>query len=170
MVRGRLRCLGTNVRLKSRFGSGYRLSLKIRRSLITDKNTEKGHSHRIKCILEENFGIKSFDESHDYLHFVVDHENEDKLPYVLSHLKANLSHYAITDIQVRLSPLEEVFLNVTRKAELEYAQKQGKYELLSLEEENIVVKVPVGAEFIKSPSKSRIVPFEETTIFITLSN
>lgn len=29
MVRGRLRCIGTSLRLKSRFGSGYRISVRI---------------------------------------------------------------------------------------------------------------------------------------------
>lgn len=77
-------------------------------------------------------------------------------------------------MQLRLTPLEEVFLNVTRKAELEHAevcrsgcnltprkrdnlthvfhlQAEGRYELLTLTEEGLAIKVPVGAEFISSP-------------------
>ena len=90
----------------------------------------------------------------------------------------------VADVQLRLTPLEEVFLNVSRKAELEHAQvciwmiaasvvnpelllarhafraisrilaqAEGRFEMLALVEENVAIKVPVGAEFIQSPGR-----------------
>ncbi len=57
------------------------------------------------------------------------------------------------DVQLRLTPLEEVFLNVTRKAELQHAETEGRFETLHLVEENIIIKVPIGADFIQSPGQ-----------------
>lgn len=90
-------------------------------------------------------------------------------------MQSHAEELGIADVQLRLTPLEEVFLNVTRKAELEQAevstnivlspnnrpklaikmfflQVEGRYELLVLTEENIAIKVPIGADFIKSPN------------------
>lgn len=153
MVRGKLRCLGNSVRLKARFGSGYRLSVRVDTTVESNIDSYVEKARNLRIILEKLLGIKTHDESHDYLHFVIEHESEDKLPHVLSYLKMHALELGILDVQLRLAPLEEVFLNVSRKAELEFAQAQGRFEFLTLDEEDIVVKVPVGAEFIKSPSK-----------------
>lgn len=48
--------------------------------------------------------------------------------------------------------MEEVFLNVARKAELQHAEAEGRFETLLLTEENIAIKVPIGADFIQSPA------------------
>jgi hypothetical protein len=37
-------------------------------------------------------------------------------------LQAHADSLGVADVQLRLTPLEEVFLTVTRKAELEHAQ------------------------------------------------
>lgn len=48
----------------------------------------------------------------------------------------------IQDIQLSLTPLEEVFLNVARQAELEYARNNAQFEVLTIaEEKNAVIKV-----------------------------
>ena len=48
----------------------------------------------------------------------------------------------IQDIQLSLTPLEEVFLNVARQAELEYARNNAQFETLTItEEKNITIKV-----------------------------
>ncbi len=67
-------------------------------------------------------------------------------------LQSHSADLGVGDVQLRLTPLEEVFLNVTKKAELKYAEAEGRYEMLQLVEENITIKVPIGAEFIQSPS------------------
>jgi hypothetical protein len=78
----------------------------------------------------------------------------------------------IQDVQLRPTPLEEVFMTITKKAELEHAQVrrlsarrflhsgltaakwlqiEGRFETLILAEEGIALKIPVGADFIESP-------------------
>jgi len=58
MVRGRLRCLGTSLRLKSRFGSGYRISIRIRQSK-TSKLDSGSVSDASNVLAEEKARIKS---------------------------------------------------------------------------------------------------------------
>lgn len=224
MARGRLRCLGTALRLKARFGSGYRISIRVRGSGGVDgtgtaAGLQQGHGmawkplaaslspaasprvdlradgrsqasqgeisaptasvasdmqpyepgqapdapHRrdgeatrqmegIRDLFMQRLGIKSVDESLDYLHFLVPYEHEDQLPLLLAFLKAHADSLGVADVQLRLTPLEEVFLTVTRKAELEHAQASGHSETLVIAEENIAIKVPVGADFIQSPA------------------
>ena len=57
----------------------------------------------------------------------------------------------IQDVQLSLTPLEEVFLNVARQAELEYASAEGKFEMLLIPEENCTVKVCLPTLSLKIP-------------------
>lgn len=220
MARGRLRCIGTSLRLKARFGSGYRVSIRVQGSTpapgtsapgssiavsssgrastafdnplceiqpepgqqaqqaqleralretysstgsSTGSSSSHGNEHQrdpaaarqaagVRALFLQQLGIKPSDESLDYLHFLVPYEHEDRLPALFSHLKAHQAAMGVADVQLRLTPLEEVFLNVARKAELEHAQLSGHKEALSLAEEGVTVQVPIGAEFIQSPA------------------
>ena len=62
------------------------------------------------------------DESLDYVHFLVPYDREEGLPALLGALRAGGAALGVADVQLRLTPLEEVFLNVARRAELEAAQ------------------------------------------------
>ncbi|KAK9831648.1 hypothetical protein WJX74_004219 [Apatococcus lobatus] len=57
-----------------------------------------------------------------------------------------------SDPQLQLAPLEDVFLTVVRKAELENSHEHGQVMRLVITEEHITLKVPVGAPTIQSPS------------------
>lgn len=91
----------------------------------------------------------------------------------------NASIFGIRDIQLRPTLLEEVFMTITKKAELERAevcipamrdrdsnslcchsncllQHEGRYETLILAEEQVGLRIPIGAEYIKSPGRCEI--------------
>jgi ABC-type multidrug transport system ATPase subunit len=55
MVRGKLQCVGTSLRLKSRYGSGYRVSVRVHAGLsnFDDQKT------RIKSLFMTRLGVKS---------------------------------------------------------------------------------------------------------------
>ncbi|KFM28559.1 ABC transporter A family member 2 [Auxenochlorella protothecoides] len=199
MARGRLRCIGTSLRLKMRFGSGYRISIRVQggtSSSGSSSQTEEGaldgdflipatptteaaadsaprckeqqlrsgsgeeqrstlgrlQAARIKAVFADRLGVTAADESLDYVHFMCPYENEDKLPSLFHHLKVNKLELGVADLQLRLTPLEDVFLTITRKAELEHAQAEGRFEMLTLTDEGMTIKVPIGADFIQSPS------------------
>ncbi|XP_048637713.1 ABC transporter A family member 9-like [Brassica napus] len=91
MAKGRLRCIGTSIRLKSRFGTGFITTV----SFLENKNNGAGTSPEpLKRFFKKGF----FEE-----------------------LQYRESEFGISDIQLGLATLEEVFLNITRWAELESA-------------------------------------------------
>ncbi|KAL4424942.1 hypothetical protein ABPG77_009671 [Micractinium sp. CCAP 211/92] len=218
MARGRLRCLGNSLRLKSRFGSGYRVSIRVLGSgggtaiaagISAARASQLGlpvlgstscssysnplceiqpepvlaaaapavaasssgslqqekpggqchqrdpvaarHAAAVKALFLQQLAIKPCDESLDYVHFLVPYEHEDRLPALFAHLKSNPA-LGVVDVQLRMTPLEEVFLTVARKAELEHAQLEGRKVALALEEEGVTVQVPIGADLIQSPA------------------
>lgn len=66
MVRGRLRCVGSSLRLKSRFGSGYRVSVRIQASDIGGSATvsdlaaqSEAFKERIRELFMHRLGVKS---------------------------------------------------------------------------------------------------------------
>lgn len=56
IVRGILRCLGTSLRLKSRFGSGYRVSIHIRET--DDKACIEKAKRKIEDLFSRHLGIE----------------------------------------------------------------------------------------------------------------
>lgn len=70
--------------------------------------------------------LTSVEYSDTFVHFLLPHEEEDKLPLMLSHLRNNASLLGIRDLQLRPTPLEEVFMTITKKAELENAEVRSK--------------------------------------------
>ena len=172
MARGRLRCLGNGLRLKARFGSGYKMSISIgvathlchqvshRWSSLCDQDrkTKSDKAGEVKSILKQSLGVETFDESEAYLHFLVPNEKEHLLGQLIQSLSVHTvillpsrfhcfvqdqqETLNIQDIQLSLTPLEEVFLNVARQAELEYARSNAKFEMLTIaEEKNVTIKV-----------------------------
>lgn len=59
MVRGRLRCIGTSLRLKSRFGSGYRVSVRIAGQATSNGEGEVEKRNLIKAIFTKRLGVSS---------------------------------------------------------------------------------------------------------------
>jgi len=102
MVRGQLRCLGTSLELKQRFGSGYKISVCFepdghnRKNNLVEllrKSMKPRQSTHVLFILsrihacltiDTNFAV---DISCDHIHWNVPHEFEDRLPFLLTHLK-----------------------------------------------------------------------------------
>ena len=50
MARGRLRCVGTSLRLKNRFGSGYRVSVRVAAGEAAGPADATGDGFRIRAV------------------------------------------------------------------------------------------------------------------------
>jgi ABC-type multidrug transport system ATPase subunit len=146
MARGRVRCIGTGLRLKSRFGSGYRVSIRVTGDdgLSTTTTANGITRQEVKDLFSSRLGIMPADETKGFVHFLVPPEQEDALPMTIAGLPNDA-------VQLRQAPLEEVFLTVTKRAELEAAEQEGRKEVVVLDE-GVVVEVPVGADFIQAPN------------------
>ncbi|KAK9828716.1 hypothetical protein WJX72_001692 [[Myrmecia] bisecta] len=159
MARGRLRCIGSGLHLKQRFGSGYRIAIHMDSKLGSRQagQVQAGYCEAVKALVQNQLGITPQEESSgEIVHFAVPPASEGQLPGFFAALKAQKAALRIGNVQVRLAPLEEVFLAVARKAELENAREAGETTTLVLEEEGgIAVEVPTGAPLIESPSGAR---------------
>uniref|UniRef100_A0A6N2NHT2 ABC transporter domain-containing protein n=1 Tax=Salix viminalis TaxID=40686 RepID=A0A6N2NHT2_SALVM len=136
MAKGRLRCIGNSIRLKSKFGTGF-----IANVSFSDKNGGQTpgrmpvdtsvHHEAVKKFFKYHLDVTPTEEAKSFLTFVIPHDKER----VLTRDKENSVY---SDIQLGLATLEEVFLNIAKQAELESAAAEGKM-------------IPVGARFVGIP-------------------
>lgn len=140
MARGHLRALGTSVHLKQRFGSGYQLSVGVH---------EDGKD-AVKALFKERLHIMPSEQNGGYLQFQISKELEAQLPSVLKELDVRKSELGITDTQISLTSLEEVFLSIARKAEMEVAAAEGRKPVTVDLGEGRTLEVGIGEEFATS--------------------
>lgn len=73
-------------------------------------------------------------------------------PYVLPLLQAQRDALGVTDVQLSLTSLEEVFLNIARKAEMEAAASSGSGEVVHVLDDGGRLRIPLGAELVQHPT------------------
>ncbi|KAL2244262.1 ABC transporter A family member 2 [Sesamum indicum] len=154
MAKGRLRCLGTSIRLKSRFGTGFIANI----SFVGDANgtpnqgdTFSTDQHiAVKEFFKSHLDVSPKEESKSFLTFVIPHVKEKLLKNFFAELQEREKEFGIADIQLGLTTLEEVFLNIAKKAELESAAAEGTFATLILNS-GASLQVPIGARFIGIP-------------------
>lgn len=157
MAKGRLRCIGTSIRLKSRFGTGYITNVSFLGS--TPGQTPNPHGievpsesqhEPVKQLFKRHLDVEPKEENKAFLTFVIPHEKEGLLTRFFAELQDNERELGISDIQLGLTTLEEVFLNIAKKAELEDASAEGSLVPLTLES-GTSIQIPRGARFIGIP-------------------
>ncbi|KAG2241869.1 hypothetical protein Bca52824_096289 [Brassica carinata] len=150
MAKGRLRCIGTSIRLKSRFGTGFVATVSFDESK-KDNSNAAGDSHEpVKRFFNEHLKVEPADENKAFITFVIPHDKEKLLTGFFEELENRESEFGISDIQLGLATLEEVFLNIARRAELENATTEGIMVTLELVS-GISLEIPVGARFVGIP-------------------
>eukprot|EP00271_Cylindrocystis_brebissonii_P002761 TRINITY_DN13562_c0_g1_i1.p1 TRINITY_DN13562_c0_g1~~TRINITY_DN13562_c0_g1_i1.p1 ORF type:complete len:960 (+),score=162.56 TRINITY_DN13562_c0_g1_i1:682-3561(+) len=158
MAKGRLRCLGNSIHLKNKFGSGYIVNVAVRSGSVNDLTSDSELERRamnVKNFFAETLNIAPASESKAYIKFVVPRKYESQLPHVFASLKERKQELGVTDLQLSLTTLEEVFLNIARAAELEEAQREGKYETIFLAN-GMSLNVPLGATHVAVPGSATV--------------
>ncbi|KFK34073.1 hypothetical protein AALP_AA5G099000 [Arabis alpina] len=158
MAKGRLRCIGTSIRLKSRFGTGFIANISFVESNNQGNNgnnhngeTGAADSHEpVKTFFKDHLNVKPIEETKAFMTFVIPHDKENLLTEFFAELQDREREFGISDIQLGLATLEEVFLNIARKAELESAAVDGTMVTLDLTSGSSV-EIPVGARFVGIP-------------------
>ncbi|KMT02071.1 hypothetical protein BVRB_9g208000 [Beta vulgaris subsp. vulgaris] len=155
MAKGRLRCIGTSIRLKSRFGTGFIANVSFVGNLNgTPANgdaTDMNSHEPVKQFFKHHLGVVPKEENKSFLTFVIPHEKEELLTVFFEELQAREEEFGIADIQLALTSLEEVFLNIARQAEVESAAAEGKLVTLNLTTSEISVEIPIGARYVGIP-------------------
>lgn len=164
MARGRLRCIGTSIHLKTRFGAGFIITVGVESGLGASlpstmdlqaeqaiKSAAAEKAAAIKAFFLERLGVSPSDESKGYIRFLVPRDRESQLTAFFADLSARGKELGVADTQLSLSTLEEVFLNIARQAELETAQAEGRFDTITLADGS-TVQVPIGAELVSLPA------------------
>jgi ABC-type multidrug transport system ATPase subunit len=153
MARGKLRCIGTPIHLKTKFGAGYLVNVSVRRE---DGLQQPGEAAReelrrtgVKNFFQEQLDLVPSDENKAYITYTVPRERESQLPGFFKLLEDRKAELGISDLQLGLTTLEEVFLTISRQADLENAAAEGRFETLTVAGKTI--KVPVGAQEVRIP-------------------
>ncbi|OVA13315.1 ABC transporter-like [Macleaya cordata] len=158
MAKGKLRCIGTSIRLKSRFGSGLIVHVSFfgsssrqtpNASFDTVVATE-AHHEAVKQFFKYHLDVLPKEENKAFVTFVIPHEKEEQLSRFFKELQDRERGFCISDIQLGLTTLEEVFLNIARKAELESAITEGRLVTLTLTS-GASLQIPRGARYIGIP-------------------
>ncbi|XP_074292563.1 ABC transporter A family member 2-like [Silene latifolia] len=156
MAKGRLRCVGTSTRLKSRFGTGFIANISFVGNLIGtpyngDAPTDSHSQEAVKNFFKQHLDVVPKEENKSFLTFVIPHEKEGLLTSFFEELQENESKFGIADIQLGLTSLEEVFLNIAKQAEMESAAAEGKLITLTLTTSGTSVEIPIGARYVAIP-------------------
>ncbi|XP_039005388.1 ABC transporter A family member 2-like isoform X2 [Hibiscus syriacus] len=156
MVKGRLNCLGTSIRLKSRFGTGFIANVSFTGS-NNGLNPPDGDAadttyqqESVKQFFRNHLDVEPKEENRNYMTFVIPHDREKLLTNFFKELEEREQEFGIADIQLGLTTLEEVFLNIARQAELESAAAEGRLVTLTITS-GASVQIPVGARFVGIP-------------------
>jgi len=139
MARGRLRCIGSSIRLKNRFGAGIRVSV----------SSGSNSPAKLLEVFNQELGLQPTEQSQVYTHYIVPRALEGKLPGFFSMLENRRSELGLTDMQFGLCTLEDVFLNIARAAEEEYAAQTGKTTYVDIHGQSYAI--PTGSEAVQVP-------------------
>ena len=161
IAKGRLRCFGSALRLKGKFGAGYRIAASVnsggaashaelaRMNRSTSSEELAGRSQRMIDFFRTNLGVEPNEIGRVYTTFVVPRAMEPRLASFLRTLQENKSALGITDMQMSLTTLEQVFLLIAREAEKQAAAVDGRTVALELTLEGgrvVCIDVPWGVE------------------------
>ncbi|KAJ3687336.1 hypothetical protein LUZ61_016500 [Rhynchospora tenuis] len=152
MAKGKFRCIGTSIRLKSRFGTGYiaNINFSAATSIPGVGSSDDYHLEPVKRFFYERIGVKPKEENKSFLTFVIPHEKEPLLTSFFGELQDREREFGISDIQLGLTTLEEVFLNIAKQAELESSAAEGNLVTLNLSS-GTSIQVLKGARFVGIP-------------------
>jgi ABC-type multidrug transport system ATPase subunit len=111
MKEGKLICLGTSIRLKNKFGTGYRVSVFV--DGLAPAEDRKARMKAINVFFKEHIAEVAVDALEaSVIRFKVPRAATHALTEFLGVLEKNVENLGITDIQTSLTTLEQVFMAV----------------------------------------------------------
>ena len=111
LSKGKLHCIGTSVRLKSNFGSGYKLLVQLNKEKISADPT---HAETVMARLNPLIDLMPIDQSNDTITYSLNHNEADAAREILQKVEGCKEELGLKGLQLNLSTLEEVFLNVAK--------------------------------------------------------
>lgn len=87
---------------------------------------QRSKEDSVKEFFRASFQLEPREENQAYLTYLIPRIQEKNLPIFLKELEAKQSQLSVTDIQLSLTTLEEVFLKIARDAEAEALKQEGR--------------------------------------------
>jgi len=107
MVRGELKCIGSSLFLKNRFGIGYKLTF-VKKSRKANPKLEE--------FLNVHFqGVQKAGEVHEEISFVIPKAQAQNFGAFFENLDSRLEEFGVRSYGVSMSNLEEVFLKINQE-------------------------------------------------------
>ena len=128
---GSLRCVGSSLRLKSRFGAGFRVTVTLKGAgqgsqadllNLADADTDR---EAVKKFFKDNLDVAPTESEPTYMTFEIPRDSDARLKGALEALESQKAGLGVVSMQLSLSTLEDVFLTIARKAELQEAEAKG---------------------------------------------
>lgn len=100
MKKGQLECIGSSLRLKNKFGAGYKVTTVV----------EPKHKTGVEEYFQGELGLKPIGTGENFVEFNVSRDLVPKLPKFFKKLEKNKKKLNLLDIQLGMTTLEEVNL------------------------------------------------------------
>lgn len=118
MKQGRLECAGTSLHLKNKFGAGYRVTI------LHEPNTKQ----KVIEFFKEKLKLDPAGGGDNFVEYNIPRPDLPKLPEFFSDLELHAEKLHISDIQLSMTTLEEVFLKIAEdeEAKVEIIEETAK--------------------------------------------
>jgi ABC-type multidrug transport system ATPase subunit len=133
MARGRMRCIGSSISLKSRFGAGIRVSI----------TCASGRYDQAVAFFQTSLAVGPETVAPSGITFIIPQDRNPALPDFFARLSKQQDSLGITELHLGICSLEDVFLNIARIAEAEHAAAANL--TTQFEFEGTLLNIPVGA-------------------------
>ena len=109
MVNGEMKCIGSLQHLKSRYGDGYTLLVKIN---LESSNGDETKANEFVTFILSSFPNTIIKENRDgFLNIQINNNSTSALSIIFSLIESNKSKYGIEYYVVTQTKLEQIFLN-----------------------------------------------------------
>lgn len=138
MAKGSLRCVGSSLRLKSRFGAGFRVTVTLKSGKVGSQadlqqlSGSQPDREAIVTFFKDSLDVEPAELEPTYLTFEVPRDSDARLKGALEAFDPQRAGLGVGSVQLSLSTLEDVFLNIASKAELEEAQDKARKATVTL--------------------------------------
>jgi ABC-type multidrug transport system ATPase subunit len=133
MARGRMRCIGSSISLKNRFGAGIRVSV----------TCLSGDYTKATDFFQSSLSVGPDTIAPSGITFIIPQDRNNLLPNFFAALAKQQDSLGISDLHLGICSLEDVFLNIARIAEAEHAASSNLTTQFDFE--GITLNIPVGA-------------------------
>ncbi|KAH7491511.1 hypothetical protein KRP22_003026 [Phytophthora ramorum] len=158
---GQLRCAGSSLFLKNRFGAGYNLTM---------IKTSNGSCdvHLVQSFLKKYVpGVKCLSSSGSELVFQLPTASSEAFPAMLEHLDTEMHELGVQQYGISVTTLEEVFLRISQDHDQQQEQHEADGEVVSSLLERKPSASVVGRTSLKLVSATGVVNLPSTAPPIT---